>query len=175
MIFFTQAYRRAGRILTALLLLVFATAAAVAQEAPDMELPEQEEIESVTDEELEAFAAAFNDVQVLQAELDAEMNEALNESDLDPDRFFEINELVQRSTPGDEFPGVSDEELAAYEEIFERLIDVQYEVQMKMVEAVLDHDMEIDRFNEIAMAIQVDEELLNRLRPYLVDPQFEGV
>ncbi len=70
---------------------------------------------------------------------------------------------------------MSDEELAAYEEIFDYLINVQYEIQMKMVEAVLDRDMDIERFNEIAMAVQFDAELLERLRPYLAEEQFEGV
>jgi hypothetical protein len=171
----TEARRSAMRVCTVMLLLVFATFTAVAQEPPGMMLPEPEEIEPVTDEELETFASAFNDVQVLQAELDAQMNEALDASELGSQRFLEINELVQRTTPGEEIPGVSDEEFAAYEEIFDYLINVQYEIQMKMVEAVLDRDMDIERFNEIAMAVQFDAELLERLRPYLAEEQFEGV
>ncbi len=174
MILNTKAHHKARRLMTAVLLLMFAALGAAAQDLPGIPQPGLEEIEPVTDDELETFAAAFNEVQALQSELDSEMNETLNESDLDPQRFFEINELVQQTTPGTELPGVGDEELAAYEATFERLIDVQYEIQMRMVEAVLDHDMDIDRFNEIAMAIQFDETLLNRLRPYL-EEEVEGV
>lgn len=141
--------------------------AATAQEQPGFGFPGETEIEPVGQEELEDFAVAFYEVQILQAQLDEEINETIDESELDAQRFYEINEVAQATDGEPDLPGVGDDELEAYQDTLRELIDIQTVVQTRMIEAVEDQDMEVDRFNEIVVALRTEEELVERLRPLL--------
>ncbi len=157
--------RRRAAALAALL--GFAAFAATAQEAPGFAFPGEVDIAPVTDEELEDFTVAFYEVQILQAQLDEEVNEVLDEAELDVQRFYEINELAQKAEGEPELPGVTDDELEAYQDTLGELIDIQTVIQTRMIEAVEDQEMEVERFNEIILALRTDEELVERLRPLL--------
>ncbi len=146
--------------------------AATAQEEPGFGSPGETEIEPVAQEELEDFAVAFYEVQILQTQLDEEINETLDESELDVQRFYEINEVAQAADGEPDIPGVSDDELEAYQDTLRELIDIQTVVQTRMIEAVEDQEIEVDRFNEIIVALRTDEALVERLRP-LLEEQME--
>lgn len=147
--------------------------AAAAQEEPGFGFPGETEIEPVAQDELEDFAVAFYEVQILQTQLDEEVNETLDESELDVQRFYEINEVAQGADGETDLPGVSDDELVAYQDTLRELIDIQTVIQTRMIEAVEDQDMEVDRFNEIIVALRTDEELVERLRPHLEEQMEE--
>lgn len=135
------------------------------QQAPGLEVPEPQEIEPVGEDELDGFAVALYEVQVLQAELEEQVGVKLEESVLGEQRFYEINELAQNASGSGDLPGVSDAELIAYQETLRELVETHNEVQERMVDVVHDQDLEIDRFNEIIIALRTDETLLDRLRP----------
>ena len=147
------------------LFLPIATVGLLAQQAADIEEPGRQEIEPVSEDELDGFAVALYEVQVLQAELEEQVDTTLGESELGEQRFHEINELAQNPPASGELPGVSDGELVAYQETLRVLVETHNEVQERMVDVVLDQDLEVDRFNEIIIALRTDEELLGRLRP----------
>lgn len=147
---------------TALILLPVFLAAAVAVNA--QQTPEAEQVE---EEELEVFAGALQDVQDIQADMDEEINEVIGRSELTEDRFFAIHRAAQEMSGEEQPEGVSRGELQAYQETIEEITGVQRSRQSEMAEAVRENGLEVDRFNEILTLVQADRGLMERLNSYL--------
>jgi len=142
----------AARRMTLFLPLLLAAAGATAQ-------PEQ--TASVSSDELKTFAVVYVEVRVLQTELEEKVDEVLERSDLDEDRFDEINRAAQESDAS-EMTGVTDAELDEHRNVIEDLLSVQDEVQHRMVNTVRKEGLTVERFNEIIDAVQTDPDLQTR-------------
>lgn len=156
---------RSARGLVLLFTLLFATVAIGAQNAPGMDTAPPPE--PVTEEELESFAVAYGEIQTIQAELDERTSSALEQSDMESERFYTLNQMAQQSDPADGLPGVSDEELSEYQDVLADLIAIQDEMQGEMVTAVREKELSVERFNEIIVAIQQDPDLAERAQTYI--------
>jgi hypothetical protein len=158
-------HTRGARGLVLLLLLLLAATGLGAQTLPGME--QAPPAEPVSDGELQDFASAYGEVQVLQQELDLEINSTLEDSEMDPDRFFALNQMAQESDPSEGLPGVSDDELTEYRDLLGDLMAIQETMENRMVSAVEEEDLTVERFNEIIVAIQQDQELAERAQSYI--------
>ncbi|TVR91305.1 MAG: DUF4168 domain-containing protein [Spirochaetaceae bacterium] len=127
--------------------------------------PQQAEI-NVSDGELASFADAMGDLQEIQFEAQTEVNEMVESSELDTARFNEIHNAL--NNPEFDMPAdVTDGERDTYESLIGSIGEVEQAMQADIQTVVSDAGLEVERFNEIAMAVQSDPELFERLQEYM--------
>ncbi|MGM0675690.1 MAG: DUF4168 domain-containing protein [Spirochaetota bacterium] len=112
---------------------------------------------SVSEDELESFAAALQEVQVLRQEMAEETQQMVNDSELGQQRFEDIYRSEQGGTELDEEP--TDTENEQFEALMSDIQELQQASNEEMVEVVEEEGLSVNRFNEIAQAIQQDPEL----------------
>lgn len=122
------------------------------QEMPDIE---------VSDEELNDFVDVTMDAQQVQSEAQSEMIELVEESGMTVDRFNEILSGMQQGNTQEDME-VGDEEMETFDGVIEELEVIQQGVEEKIVGHIEDKEMEVERFQEINMALQMDQELQQR-------------
>lgn len=123
------------------------------QQAPDVD---------VDDDELERFAEALVDVQMIQQDAQVDVQEAVEESGIEMQRFQEIHQ-GQMAPDAQGEVDASDEEQSAYDDAISNIEEIETAAAEEMEEAVADHDFETDRFNTLAQAIPQDPELSQEL------------
>ncbi len=144
-----------------------------APEQPGM-APEPAPVEvSLEEGELERFTRALIEVQLIQQEAQLEIQQVLDASDLDMMRFQELHQamMTQQALPQD----VSESEEQQYEQAIADIQDVEMSAASHMEGVVVDQELAVERFNEIAEAIPHDPELaeeLNELAAVLIEQEY---
>lgn len=142
---------------------------AFAQEDPDMDpeepgmpgmQPEVPEVE-LEDDELERFAEALVDVQMIQQEAQVEVQEVIDDSPLSIERFQEIYQGEMAPEMGE--VDVDDDEQLAFDEALDTIEQIEIDAAAEMEAAVDDQDLDVERFNLLAQAIPQDPELSQEL------------
>ncbi len=151
--------------LTAAVVIALVGLPAIAQQQMPMQ-PDAPEVD-VDDAELEQFAEALVDVQIAQQDAQMEVQEIIEGSDLDMQRFQEIyqQEMAPAMGAEAEAPEVeaSDEEQAEYDRVLEEVEAVEMESMQEMENVVEDRGMNVERFNELAQGVPQDPELSQEL------------
>ncbi len=142
--------------------LLLAAVLADAQVSPDF-TPNEPAV-SVGQEELEEFVVAYLEVREIQEELNEQVDRIVEESELSVERLHEIDQLAQASEAEGsiELSTVEDRELAEYRDVLRSLAVVQEEKQDEMIDAVENEELTVERFNEIVLGVQSDQELRRR-------------
>lgn len=113
-------------------------------------------------EEFERFVEAYSGVQEIQQEVSGEVQELISDSPLSQQRFQQIHQQVQG--PGSGEADIPEEERNNYESLLSDVQEVQQSSQEEMIAEVEDAELSVERFNQIATAIQNDQELQQRLQ-----------
>ncbi len=121
----------------------------------------QADQEKVTDAELDQFATVFQQMRMMNQEVQQKMAQTVAEENMDIQRFNEIHKA--QLDPAKEVK-TSEEEQEKYEEIVAEIEDVQLDFQEKMEEAIQKSGLSIERYQQIATRLQTDAELQERLR-----------
>ncbi|MFW6338183.1 MAG: DUF4168 domain-containing protein, partial [Alkalispirochaetaceae bacterium] len=116
----------------------------------------------VSEEQLEQFAAALENVQSIRQEMVEETQGVVADSSLDDSRFQELYRADQGGpAPSEE---ASDSEQAEYDRIMEDIQQIQEQSNEEMVEAVEEEGLDVQQFNQFAQTIQQNPELQERLQ-----------
>lgn len=135
------------------------------QSAPNIE---------VSDEELETFTEVSMVAQEIQSASQQEMLTIVEEEGLDVDTYNIIAESRFNEQSDDQLD-VSAEDIENFDAASARVEEIQQEVEGDMAEAVEAEGMEMDRFMEINMAMQQDQELQQRVQQMMMqNMQQEG-
>jgi hypothetical protein len=153
-------------VLAVTTLFFFALLPVAAQDYTGNDKSAEEQIDPVSKEELRDFVSAYIEVQELQIDLQSRNTQLVEESEIEPERFHRINEAVQNGDAVEDLKDVSEKELEEYNVLVEELTAVQEDMHERMVEAISDAEMSVERFNEIANALQSDQELAVRAQSY---------
>lgn len=127
-------------------------------------MPQQQQQQvdvDVSDDELSKFANAYKQVQVLGQQAQQEMATAVQDEGMDIERFNEIHQASMN--PQQESDATSDE-MEKHGKVVEKLDKMQGDFQSKLQKAVENQDMDMERFEQISMALQSDTELQQRLQ-----------
>ncbi len=119
------------------------------QDMPDIE---------VSDQEMEQFVEVTFDAQRIQMSAQEEMVEMVEGAGLSVERFNQILTGMQQGQSQSDM-GVEDEEMQRFDTVIEDLEVVQQQVEDNISQVIEDKGMEVDRFQEINMALQMDPEL----------------
>ncbi len=120
--------------------------------------------DEVSDKEVKQFASAVKEVQVINQESQQSMIKAVEDAELDIERFNQIYGAMQ--DPNTEVEA-SDEEMEKFNKANTDIVDIQTEAQQKMEKEILDQDLTIERYQEINMQLQNDPELMQKVQKLL--------
>lgn len=149
------------KLFSVLFILTIAVSGAFAQVPQQM--PQQQPTE-VSDNEMEKFATAFREVQVIDKKVQQDMTTAVQEEGVDIERFNEY--VAAQQTPGQEMEA-SEEEMEQFSEAYQQIEGIQMEAQKEMEKAIRESDLTVPRYQEIAMAIQGNQELMQKLQQHM--------
>jgi predicted ribosome quality control (RQC) complex YloA/Tae2 family protein len=117
----------------------------------------------VSENELEQFALAFREIQVIDQQVQMEMLSTVQEDGIDVDRFNEF--LTAQQDPVQEFDA-SEEELSRFAAAYQEIEKIQEKALQQMEEAIQESELTMERYQEIAMTIQANPELLQKLQEH---------
>lgn len=140
---------------------VVGSAAVFAQTPQQMPPQQQQEKVEVNDDELSKFANAYQGITVVNQEAQQKMVEVVEEGGFDVQRF---NEIHQASLDPNQEVEVSSEEEAKHKEVVEEIEGMQGEFQQEMEEIIKKEGLTVERYEQLAMALQTDQELQQRLQ-----------
>jgi hypothetical protein len=144
------------------ILIVFAIGMTGAYAQLPEQLPEDSPAE-VSDNELDFFAQAFREIQVIDQQVQMEMLSTVQEEGIDVDRFNEF--LTAQQDPAQEFDA-SEEELNKFAAAYQEIEEIQEKALQQMEKAITENELTLERYQEIAMTIQANPELLQKLQTH---------
>lgn len=119
--------------------------------------------QKVSDGELENFASALKQVQVINQTSQEEMVSAVENEDLTVQRY---NEIHQASVDPEKESDASESELKNYQKASSEIEKIQTVAQQKMEEKIEEEDLTVIRYQEIANAVQSDPSLQQKLQEF---------
>ena len=117
----------------------------------------------ISQEELEKFANAVEQIQTIQQESQQQMAQAVESTGLSEQRYKQIGK-AQQNPNAEGTSEVSDQEMQKFQQAQSKLAEIQKQSQSKMEQAVKDVGLEVQQFNRIFAAIQQNPELLKKVR-----------
>lgn len=128
--------------------------------------PEREIKEDFTEDELEAFVDAYEEVLEIQKESQEKMKESIEEENLSLERFNEI--LTAQQDPSAEV-GASAEEMAAFNNAAQTIIEERKQIETKIVATIEEQGIDLNTYRDIMLAYQYSPKVKTRLDVMLED------
>src|SRR5690606_29275921 len=147
----------------ALSLALWGGTAVMAQSTPFTEQQTQQPQIEVSDEEFEKFAMAFQHVRAITMGAQQEMADAVQQEGMDIKRFNEIHNA--HLNPEVEVTATT-EEKQKHETILKEIETIQVNIQGAMEEKIQEQGLTLQRFEQIAMKMENDPELQQKLREH---------
>jgi hypothetical protein len=134
-----------------------------AQQTPDTQnqQTQQQATNDFNDQELMQFANAAEKVIAIQQETEQKMIQVIEEENLEIDKFNSI--LKAQQSPDAEEVDASEEEMQAFNNATQKLIQIQNDVQDDMIQAIEAEGLEPQKYQEIMLAYQSDPEVKARI------------
>lgn len=117
----------------------------------------------ITDEELKTFVTASQEIQAINQNLQEQMVTEIQAGGMELTRFQEIQKEMQAAGATGEKPEMSEEEQATYQQIMQKLQAIQMKAQEQMMQDMQASGISMQRYREIGMALQSDQELQQRV------------
>lgn len=118
----------------------------------------------VSGEELKQFASAFQEVQSINQVAQKKMAKTVQEEGLGVQRFNEIQKAQQNPKKDAQ---LTEEEQKQYKSATMEIQKIQSKSQKKMQAKIVEEGLSVNRYQEIAMALQKDPELQKRIQKYI--------
>ncbi|MCM4165568.1 MULTISPECIES: DUF4168 domain-containing protein [unclassified Arenibacter] len=135
--------------------LIFAGSIAISQ----TQEPTQQQI-SVPDAELQLFAKAYQGIQVAQQDAQRKMIAVLEEQEIEIDVF---NEIQQAKLQNQEIEAAQSD-VQKHAKAVEKIEKMQPEIQSKMEKIITDTNLAVEKYEQIAGALQSNPDLVKRLQ-----------
>jgi hypothetical protein len=115
-----------------------------------------------SDQEIKQFTEAAKAINQVSLEADAKMTKAIEEVGLDLETFNEI--AAAQQNPDAEAPAADEAEMKKFQEVTATLQEIQTEMQPKMVSAIQDSGMDMNKYQELMLAYQQSPELQAKVK-----------
>lgn len=147
-------------ILPAFVTALFLTINVSAQDSPAVPQEQQQTETNFDDQELQQFASAAGKVMVLQQETEQKMIQAIEEENLELEKF---NQILQSQQNQEIEANASEEEMQSFNSAAEKIIKIQTEVQTDMMRVIQEEGLEPQKYEQILMAYQSDPDTKARI------------
>lgn len=131
---------------------------------PQQPQQQQQQKVEVTDAELNKFAEAFQGIRVIGQQSQQEMLQVVQKEGMDVQRFNEIHQATLN--PEMEVEATTKEK-EQHKNIISELEVMQTSMQQQMEKVITDSGLSLERYEQIAMGLQSDRELQERLQKVL--------
>ncbi len=145
---------------------------AIPAEAQFQQPPQQQPQVDVSDDELEVFVDASMNAQTVQAESQQEMVAIVNDEGIGVETYNEIMQAQQMGESVDDLD-IPEDDVVKFESAYAQIQEIEEKMQEQLAHAVEDEGMDMDRFQEINMAIQQDPELQQRVQQMIQETQMQ--
>ncbi len=132
------------------------------QDSPPM--AQSVSVEDVTDENLEQFAEASSKIFAIQDEAEEQITGLIEEKGLTGQRYVEI--VMAENDPEQQTDATEEEKEKAYE-ISEQVQTIDSQLHQKAVEVIEENGLSVERYQQIAMALQSSPELQERYEKFV--------
>ncbi len=146
-------------LLSSLVFILALSAMPLMAQTPAM--PQQQEELEVSDAELLKFAEVFQQMRMINQKAQQEMIQAVEAEELELQRFNEIHQ--GKMDPSKEVKTTDDED-QKYDAVIAELQEIQPKYQEQMQTAISESGLSMERYQQMAMALQSDAELQKRLQ-----------
>jgi predicted house-cleaning noncanonical NTP pyrophosphatase (MazG superfamily) len=143
----------------AALVLIFGVQTAIAQDFSFQ--PQAYDAKPVTDAEIKNLVKINLEIQPLQMKLQEDMIEYVEKSGMEVPRFAQIMNAVQQGQDVDAL-NVSEKEMETFTDCLDTITKMQDEADDKILQIIEENGFEIERFQEVFMALQTDPEIQER-------------
>lgn len=116
----------------------------------------------VKDQEIQKFVDAAMEIQKLNQQMQQEVGKAVQDEGMKQERFNEIHRSQQSQQPGQ--ANASDQEMQQYQNILDKLQQVQSGAQEDMRKVVEESGLSMQRYQQIATAAQQDTTLMKKIQ-----------
>lgn len=131
--------------------------AAKAQQVPTPMQQQQDVKIDFDDAELKKFANAAGKVVVIQQETEQKMIQAIEEENLDLNKFTEI--MTAQQNQQTENLDATPEDLQKFDKAAAQVMKIQTEVQSEMVEVIQEEGLEPQQYEQILLAYQSNQDV----------------
>lgn len=127
-------------------------------------MPQQQEKIEVNDAELAQFAEIYQQMRMMNQEVQQEMMTVVQNGDFELQRFNEIHQA--KMDPKKEIETTAEED-KKYQAVVTEIEEIQPKYQKRMEEVISESDLSMERYQQMAMALRSDVELQQRLQEIL--------
>ena len=134
---------------------------------PGQPMSPQENSMEVDDEEIQRFANAFEAVQSIQEESREEMAQAVQQQGLTIKEYNELFRQQQGNADGESQmsqSNYSEEKRRQFEQADARIDQIEQETQSEIEQAITQEGLEVERFEQLWIAVRQDPELQQRVQ-----------
>ena len=120
----------------------------------------------VSDQEIQKFVDAAQKVQQLNMQMQQDVSKAVQDEGMETQRFNEIHrsQQAQQQGQGQGQTNATEQEMEQYQNILDKLQQMQSGAQEDMQKAIEDAGLSMQRYQQIATAAQRDTALMKRLQ-----------
>src|SRR5690625_2186296 len=162
--------RYLSQLLICFIVAVLGTTVAFAQEAPGPEVREILQSGEVSVQEWDKYVSAINFVESIQQQSQPRMLKAIEKEGLDPQEYIEAAQAQQQGQD----TGLDDTKKEKFAKVQNEIQNIQMEANAQIEKKIEDEDLTIDRFNQLFMSYQQNQELQERVQSKmqeLVEPE----
>jgi hypothetical protein len=155
-----------SKVVTIIVMMMFTVTTAMSQMTP----PAQNQVQPndrYSDEELKQFVSAAAKVINLQEEGQIQMLDVIRENDITLERFNEM--VIEAQTIGPENINATEEELIAFNNTLIDVQIIQVQLQESMISAIQEEGLQIERYQDIMQAYELDPEVKSRVDAYFAE------
>jgi hypothetical protein len=136
--------------------------AQIQQPAPKPQAPAAPQVQ-IDAEELQKFANAIKQLQVIQQESITEMTQVVQREGLSEQRFMQIYQ-TQQNPSAQPTAKITPEEQQNFEQASTRIREIEQQTQSKMEKSVENAGLNVQRFNQIMVAVRQDPALQQKVQ-----------
>ena len=131
--------------------------------------PELLNSEDVSDQQVDQFVSALQDVQKIQEESQPKMIKAIEDEGLEPQQFVQAAQAMQQ---GQE-TGLNEDDQKKFDSVQQKVMSIQVEANNEIETRIKEKNLTLDQFNQIYLSFQQKPALNERIQKRLAEKSQE--
>lgn len=131
--------------------------------------PELLNSEDVSDQQVDQFVSALQDVQRVQEESQPKMIKAIQDEGLEPQQFVQAAQAMQQGKE----TGLNEEDQKKFETVQQEVMKIQVEANNEIETKIKEKNLTLDQFNQIYLSFQQKPELNERIQSRMAEKSQE--
>jgi hypothetical protein len=149
--------------LLSLFALLFLVAGPAWAQQQQQQMPQPVDPSEISDDELKSFVATSQDIQKLRMESNKKVKKKVEAKGMKFQRFRKIMMSKQNPKMADQVEVTSDEE-ETIQSLQSDLMKIQQQTRQQMMQKIQDGDLSMQRFQQIAMTMRQNPDLMKRVQ-----------